>query len=113
MCHLTSCKNSVTLSFLNWVKIEMYLSYFLINVGNVALKSLPRWLERYVFVDHGFPGINICTYMYIWATQCETASPGICGERGPDHVLHCQLTESLDTTECIHGDPDHSLRMRS
>ena len=47
------------------------------------------------------------------AMQCENLSYGICGERRPrsacasaqsDQGLHCPLTESLDTTECINGE---------
>ena len=51
--------------------------------------------------------------LYIWADLCENVSSGICGQRRPrstcasaqsDQSLHCQLTESLDTTECMNGE---------
>ena len=56
---------------------------------------------------------------------CENVPSGICGQRRPRsactstqsyHGLHCPLTESLDTTECINSPeskgPDDTLHMR-
>ena len=45
----------------------------------------------------------------IWAAPCDNVSSGICGQRSrsacataqSDQSLHCLLTESFDTTECI------------
>ena len=48
-----------------------------------------------------------------WAAPCENVSSDICWQRRPrsacasaqsDHGLHCPLTESLDTTECMYGE---------
>ena len=48
-----------------------------------------------------------------WAAPCENVSLGICGQRRPrsactstqsDQGLHCLLTESYDTTECMNGE---------
>ena len=60
---------------------------------------------------------------YIWAMPCENMSLGICELQWPrsagtpaqsDQGLHCLLTESLDTTECMNGEqsPDDTLHMR-
>ena len=47
------------------------------------------------------------------AVPCENVSSGICGQRRPwsacafaqsDQGLHCPLTESLDTIECMNGE---------
>ena len=47
-----------------------------------------------------------------WAASCENVSPGICAQRRArsacasaqsDQGLHCPLTESLNTTECMNG----------
>ena len=52
-------------------------------------------------------------YQVIWGTQCKSVSSGIGGHRRPrsdcasaqsDQGLHCPLTESVDTTECIIGE---------
>ena len=48
-----------------------------------------------------------------WAVLCQNMSSGICGHRRPrsacasaqsDQGLHCPLTESFDTTECMNGE---------
>ena len=53
-----------------------------------------------------------CFYT-IWTAPCKNVSSGICGQRRPrsafasaqsDLNLHCQLTESLDTTEYMNGE---------
>ena len=50
----------------------------------------------------------------IQAVPCKNVSSGICGQQRPrsacasmqsDQGLHCLLTESLDTTECMNGEP--------
>ena len=38
MWHLTACKISVSVSFLNWIKNETILSYLWINVANINLE---------------------------------------------------------------------------
>ena len=84
---------------------------------------------------HGWlPAILHYILKTIWAPSCENMSLAICGQWWPrtacaftqsDQVLHCLLTESLDTTECmnrgqrlggysVHVQDDlnlHSLRM--
>ena len=56
------------------------------------------------------------------AVSYENVSSGICGQRKPrsacasaqsDQGLHCPLTKSLDTTECImeRKGPEDTLRM--
>ena len=49
----------------------------------------------------------------IWTTPGENVPSGICGQRRPrsactsaqsDQGLHCLLTESSDTTECMNGE---------
>ena len=52
----------------------------------------------------------------MWAAPWENAYSGKCEQEGPrsacafaqsDTGLHCQLTESLDTRECINGEQRH------
>ena len=82
-------------------KTVVFWSYFLendskmMNVFHVSARDISR------------------SRVYIWSVSCENVSSGICGQWRPrsdsasalsDLGLHCPLTESLDTTECMNGD---------
>ena len=54
----------------------------------------------------------IYLFFFYWVAPYETVSSDICGQRRPrsacasaqsDQGLHCPLTESLDTAECMNG----------
>ena len=55
----------------------------------------------------------VCIHGTEWAALCENVSSGTFGQRNPrsacaavhsDQGLHCPLTESLGTTECMNGE---------
>ena len=54
-------------------------------------------------------GLHV-TSLLTWTVPCENVSVGICGQQQPrsacafaqsDRGLHCPLTDTLDTTECL------------
>ena len=65
MRHLTACKISVSLSFLNWIKNKMiFLSYLWINVANnvthLMIVLIPyinllnlSWIKLSIFQEYG------------------------------------------------------------
>ena len=49
MWHLTACKYSFSLAFLNWIKNEMiFLSYLWINVGNINSEIWQKIISYFI-----------------------------------------------------------------
>ena len=75
MAHLTACRISVSLSFLNWIKNEMiFLSYLWINVANID--AVQKWETNWYFIGCQMPHFMIVLIPYIylfnlsWEKKC-------------------------------------------
>ena len=78
------------------------------NINKIECRLLQILLDAL-----GVKTDTACGLIVIRAAPCENVSSGICGQRWPrsacasaqsDQGLHCSITESLDTIECLNGE---------
>ena len=104
-----------------WSLLFAFWDDMLVFCSRVLWCIVKKWSLIPQISLHGhsvWSGSSLFTYRINWNAPCKNVSSSMCGQQRPrsdcasaqsDQGLHCPLTESLDTTECMNREQRFAL----